>query len=367
MLRWGQTKTAEAQNYMNKAVSYVHDLIKRHDIKCDYEHNGMVRVAYSKSQERRLEKSLNLLEKLGVRHRYQYRDKTQMQESLHSPRLRAGIFEANSGILNPYKHVRALKALALAKWVFVYEKTPVSQITRVKNNTGKALEITTPKGKVQCEKLVIAANAWSGTIRGLPKLGKTQTPVLTGQIVTAPLSDQQWQDIGWNERLSLEDNRQLLHYARRTACGRFTMGGGNIAYPSKHNFGTETMPKIWSNLQKHIEWLFPNLKGIAIDYQWGGPVSVNMDMTPEIGFIGDERIIYTNGCIGHGVSLSQLNGRTIADLVLEKQTELTDFWIINRKAIPLPPQPLVPIVIRTIKSVLQVWDKIDERDLNKSS
>ena len=31
--------------------------------------------------------------------------------------------------------------------------------------------------------------------------------------------------------------------------------------------------------------------------------------------IGDERVIFSTGCIGHGVSLTHLNGRLIADLL----------------------------------------------------
>ena len=115
--------------------------------------------------------------------------------------------------------------------------------------------------------------------------------------------------------------------------------------------------KIWAGLEAHIKWLFPTLKNISMDYKWGGPVSVNLDMTPEIGFIGDERIIYANGCIGHGVSLTQLNGRTIADLILENKTDLTDFWIINRKAIPWPPSIIGGAAIRTITGGLKLWIK----------
>jgi len=102
-----------------------------------------------------------------------------------------------------------------------------------------------------------------------------------------------------------------------------------------------------------------------MDYGWGGPVSVNLDMTPEIGFIGDARIVYATGCIGHGVSLTQLNGRTIADLILEKTTDLTDFWVVNRKAIPWPPSLIGGVAIRAITGGLKLWDRLEERKLAK--
>ncbi len=361
LMRWGKQKTSDAQNYLVKAVHYVRDLVAEYNIDSDYEHSGMVRVAYSDAQLKRLEHSLEIFEKMGAASQYEFKTEAQIQNSIHSPKFRAGVHEKNSGILNPYKHVRELKRLAEDVGADVYENTPVISVER----NGKTIKLQTPSGTVTCKKLVIAVNAWSGKIQGLPRIRSRQTPVWTSQVVTEKLSDQQWKDIGWEARESIEDNRQLIHYFRRTACGRFTMGGGNVAFPSKNTIGKMDTAKTWAELEAHIKWLFPSLKNISMDYKWGGPVSVNLDMTPEIGFIGDERIIYANGCIGHGVSLTQLNGRTIADLILENKTELTDFWVINRKAIPWPPSIIGGAAIRTITGGLKLWDKIEERKLVK--
>ena len=361
MLRWGKDKSIAAQDYMERAVDNVRALVKKHNIKSDYEHTGMVRVAYSDPQLKRLEHSLEMFEKLGTRNNYTFQEKDQIQSSIHSPQFKGGVFEANSGILNPYKHVRELKRIAEEFGASIYENTPVENVER----KGEAITLHTPKGKVTCKKLVIAVNAWSGKIQGLPRIRNRQTPVWTSQVVTKPLSAEQWKSIGWDERQSIEDNRQLIHYFRRTACGRFTMGGGRVSYPKDREMATMDTSKTWDALEAHTKWLFPQLTDIDFEYRWGGPVSVNLDMAPEIGFIGDERVIYANGCIGHGVAITQLNGRTIADLVLEKKTELSDIWIVNRKAIPWPPGLLGSATFYTIIGALSLWDKIEERKLVK--
>ncbi|WP_298737688.1 FAD-dependent oxidoreductase [uncultured Psychrobacter sp.] len=54
-------------------------------------------------------------------------------------------------------------------------------------------------------------------------------------------------------------------------------------------------------------------------------VSSNLDMTPEIGYLNSKKIIYSCGCIGHGVSLTHLNGKLIAQLLSEQDSDLTDF------------------------------------------
>src|SRR5690606_8422908 len=110
---------------------------------------------------------------------------------VRSEKFQGGLFEAESGILNPYRHVRELKRLAEAAGAAVYEATPVDNISR----DAKGIRLTTPNGTVTCRKLVIAVNAWSGFIRGLPKIRSRQTPVWTCQVVTAPLSERQWEAI----------------------------------------------------------------------------------------------------------------------------------------------------------------------------
>jgi glycine/D-amino acid oxidase-like deaminating enzyme len=362
ILRWGRERAAEAQRYMIRAVRYVHDLVRQHDIASDYQHTGMLRVAYSPSQLKRLEHGLSVFDKLGIGGEYQFQDAHTVRSAVHSPRFRGAVYEANSGILNPFKHVRELKRLAEAAGAIVHEGTPVLNVER----SGDVIRLVTPRGTVTCDRLVIAVNAWSGFIRGLPKIRSRQTPVWTSQVVTEPLTDAQWNEIGWQGRESIENNRQLIHYFRRTVCGRITMGGGDVARGRGPEMGRMDMAATWDSLEGHLKWLFPVLGDTRVDFRWGGPVSVNLDMTPEIGFIGDERIIYANGCIGHGVALTQLNGRAIADMVLGKRSDLTDIWFINRKAIPWPPEPLGALAFGMISGGLRLWDWMDERGLDGS-
>ena len=77
----------------------------------------------------------------------------------------------------------------------------------------------------------------------------------------------------------------------------------------------------------------------------------------QAGHVGDEAIYSTLGCIGHGVSLTHLNGKTLADLVCERKTDLTDVWFVNRKLIPWPPEPVRFVVSQAIRGYLRVEDR----------
>jgi len=361
-LRWGKKKSAEAQSYMQSAVAYVKDLIEQEGLNSDYEHTGMWRVAYSDKQLKRLKKTFELLKELGGIKSYEFLEENEALARLKSPKIKGAIFEPETGILDPCKHVRELKRLALEAGASIFENTKVIDI--LKSSDG--IQIKTGKALINSKKLVLATNAWSHTLNASRKIKNRQMPVWTYQIVSEPLTEAEWNSIGWQDRMSIEDNRQFVHYMRITKCGRITMGGGNIGVDLSDDMDQWHNEEIWRDLKNHFDWLFPSLKHKKVHYQWGGAVSVNFDMTPEIGFIGDENIIYASGCIGHGVSLTQYNGRLIADLVGGQETERTNFWIVNRKAIPIPPGKLLTgIGVYSILGALKAVDWYEERELKK--
>ena len=53
--------------------------------------------------------------------------------------------------------------------------------------------------------------------------------------------------------------------------------------------------------------LFPVLRDVRVTHRWGGPFSVTLDLTPALGYLGDDRAVYALGCIGHGVSMTHQN------------------------------------------------------------
>lgn len=61
--------------------------------------------------------------------------------------------------------------------------------------------------------------------------------------------------------------------------------------------------------------------------------------------------------MGHGVSTTHLNGQAIRDLVLERDTELTDVFFVNRRVIPFPPGGLGHKVAERIAGFLRWEDR----------
>jgi glycine/D-amino acid oxidase-like deaminating enzyme len=353
---FNQQRTVEAHRYMERSVDYVDELVKEHQLQSDYWFPGFLRAATTPGYVKRIQHDLEILTSMGITG-ISWIEADEIKSEVNSPRFLGGWWEPRSGLLNPAKHVRELKRLAVQFGAQVYEETPVLEIHR--NND---FIITTPNGKVRAHKVIFATNAYSHLI---PQLKRKQVPAFTHMVVTEPLSRIQLDEIGWKNRQGIEDARNLVHYFRLTIDNRLTIGGSDVSLAYGGDMDHDLNANTFTRLEQDIHWLFPHLKGIQITHRWGGPVSVPLQMAPAIGYLGDERAMYSLGCVGHGVSMTHLNGRTLADLALERKTDLTEVWFVNRQMISWPPEPIRIAASQVIRGYLRLEDRIFERHVNK--
>ncbi len=353
---FGHQRTVEAHRYMEQAVDYVDELVKLFNLQSDYWYPGFLRAATTPGYARRIQHDLEILTSMGISG-ISWIEGDKIKREVNSPRFMGGWWEPRSGLLNPARQVRELKRLALQFGALVYENSPVTEIHR-----DTAFTLLTPQGKVVAKKIIFATNAYSHLF---PGLRRKQVPAFTHMIVTEPLSQAQLEPIGWRSRQGIEDARNLVHYFRLTIDNRLAMGGSDVSLAYGGDMDHDLNDVTFAGLERDITWLFPHLKGVKITHRWGGPVSVPIDMAPAIGFIGDERAMFSLGCVGHGVSMTHLNGRLLSDLALERKTSLTDVWFVNRRMIPWPPEPLRMLASQAILGYLHLEDALYERGLNK--
>lgn len=349
-LRFGKAKAKQAHHYMERAVDLLQDLVHELNLDCDYEHPGFLRVATSEKYKKRILHEIEFAEKLGLEG-IEWIDQDRIQEEVKSPMYLGAWWEPRCGILNPAKLSWSWAETIRPMGIEIYERTPVTEVSR---GTQK-ITLSTPKGKVRADKLVFATNAWS---HFFPKLKSKQIPVWTHIVITEPLTDEQYQSIGWQNRQGIEDARNLVHYYRLTADNRIVMGGRDVSLSKGFDMERDHNEKIFQGLRNDVIEIFPTLKNINFSDAWGGPVSVPIDMAPAIGYLGDKRVVYSLGCVGHGVSLTHLNGQTVRDLVLERQTDLTDVFFVNRTTIPWPPEPLRGLTIKAILGYMHIEDRL---------
>jgi glycine/D-amino acid oxidase-like deaminating enzyme len=348
---FGKKQAKEAHEYMEKSVDLVKDLVAEYQIDCEYEHPGFLRVATSKSYEKRIKKEIDLVHKLGLGG-VEWLEKDRLEQEVRSPLYRGAWWEPRCGLLNPARLSWGLKDVVVSKGVDVYERSPVTGIKR-----GERITLQCEKGQVSAGKVVLATNAYSHLIPGMKR---KQVPVFTHIVLTEPLEEKHLAEIGWKNRQGIEDARNLVHYYRLTSENRLLMGGRSVSVPYGKDMDRDLDPKTFDGLEKDIKQTFPVLADVSITHRWGGPVSLPVDLTPAIGFLGDKRIVYSIGCVGHGVSMTHLNGWTLSDLILEKQTERTEVFFVNRALLPWPPEPIRFILTKGIKGALDLGDKMSD-------
>lgn len=328
----GSGRTREANRYMVDAVEYLDALVRTHGLLCDYQRSGFLRAATTSGYVKRIHHELELAERTGLTGvEWWERDRT--QDAVHSEVFLGGWWEPRCALLNPAKLARELKRLAQESGAEVYERSPVTEVRRISGG----FHLRTPRGEVHARKIVFATNAWSHLF---PWIRRKQIPVWTHLIATEPLRPEDWRAVGWQQRMGIEDARNLIHYFRPSPDGRILMGGGGVVLGFGRNMEYDIHTPTFRSLEALLKTLFPQLRHVGVAHRWGGPVSVTLDMAPALGYVQDKGAVYNLGCIGHGVSLMPANGRIVADLVLERKTPLTDLWFVNRRVVPWPTEPL---------------------------
>ena len=351
-LRFGRRNAREAHLYMEKAVDLLRDLVAELALDCDYEHPGFLRVATSEKYKARIQEEIELAHRLGLSG-IEWLERDQLEREVRSPLYLGAWWEPRCGILNPAKLAWSWRDVITAMGVAVYEQSPVAGISRQKGN----VVLDTAQGRVRAEKVVLATNAWS---HFFPALRTKQIPVWTHIVLTEPISEAAFKEIGWRNRQGIEDARNLVHYYRLTADNRLLMGGRDVSLAlsgDPKDMDRDHNPATFAGLKADVRQLFPALQDIRFTHEWGGPVSVPLDMAPALGYLGDKNVVYSLGCVGHGVSLTHLNGRTLCDMLLERKTELTDVFFVNRRTLPWPPGLLRNLAVKAIMGYMHWEDR----------
>jgi glycine/D-amino acid oxidase-like deaminating enzyme len=331
-LRFGADRTRQAHRYMEQAVETLWGLIQCRGLDCDAERPGFLRVATTPAYMRRIQHEIRLAESLGLEG-ISWLSADELRRRVESPRFLGAWWEPRCVLLNPAKLAWEMKRIVKQAGVHLAEQTPVTQVQR----SGAGYAIRTPRGTVTARKIAFATNAFSVQF---PQLRAKQVPIYTYIVLTEPLGHR-LEPLGWRGREGLEDARNLIHYFRLTADNRLLMGGGDVGLVYDAHLDRDRHEPTFARLERFLAQLFPSLAGIAFTHQWGGPVSVTLDMAPALGYLGrDCTAVYSLGCIGHGVSMCQYNGWTLAELLLERASERTDAFFVNRWTIPWPPEPL---------------------------
>ncbi len=261
-------------------------------------------------------------------------------------------YTSHCAALHPARLVRGLARVVEGLGVTIYEQTPALAL-----HEGR---VETARGTVKAPVVVRATEGYTPSLAGQRRV---LAPVYSLMIVTEPLDDGRRETIGWEGRETLTDGRHLIIYAQRTADGRIAFGGRGAPY----HFGSriedrfDLDDRVFGELQRVLLQLFPVLQGVRITHRWGGPLGVPRDWFPSVGFDRRTGMAWAGGYVGDGVATTNLAGRTIADLVLERDTDITRLPWVGHRSPRWEPEPLRFIGINAALKAMEMADAAELR------
>jgi glycine/D-amino acid oxidase-like deaminating enzyme len=233
--------------------------------------------------------------------------------------------------LQPAKLVRGLADAVERRGVTIFEQSPVTAIT--------PHGVFTRHGALHAGAVVRATEGYTAR---LPGQRRELAPVYSLVIATEPLPESTWSEIGLVERETFSDHRHLIIYGQRTADGRIVFGGRGAPYHfgSRIEPGFDRVPRVFEALHDTIADMFPVLRDVRVTHRWGGPLGIARDWHAGVGFDPATGLGWAGGYVGDGVSTTNLAGRTLADLITAKDSDLTRLPWVGHHGRRWEPEPL---------------------------
>ncbi|MDN4546206.1 FAD-binding oxidoreductase [Pseudomonas sp. C32] len=296
-------------------------VIEREGIDCDYRKGGALYCAARyPEQEASLRTYLDDLYRQGLNESdYRWLSPEQLAQQIRVAKPYGGIYAPHVATIHPAKLVRGLARTVERMGVKIYENSPVSH--------WQSGSLRTAKASVRSRWTVPAVEGYSVTLR---PLGRYQLPVQSLIVATEPLSAATWDEIGLSRGQAFSEASRQVTYGQRTADNRLIFGargGYQFAGQLRHDFDLSTDEK---ELRRYLFGeLFPQLKNVQITHAWGGNLGMSRRFQPHMLCDRANGIALSGGYGGEGVGASHLGGRTLADLILEQDSErVRQPWVI---------------------------------------
>lgn len=264
----------------------------------------------------------------------EYWDRHRLAAAIGSDVYLGGYFDPSGGQVNPMKLVRVFKYAAERAGVSVYENTAIEHVEE-----GQVHVLRTHDGHlVRAKSLVLACNAFASN---LGYFGNSILPLREYIGITRPLSDRELDAIRWHSRTPFNDSRTGVYYFGLTRDRRVHIGGGTPQYSFKAAAPTYSDVDVQRRtLLRELARVFPTLAAVEFDVMWSGIIDWSLNEAPSVGRLGQFRnVFYGIGYSGHGVNLTSLFGRIIADLEAGRIEPWRRFPFVNSGLDYVPNEP----------------------------
>lgn len=322
----------EAAIAMQRTMFDTVDEVGRSGIECDFVKSGTLTVVTAPTQLDRVKSEIDEARSWGFGDGdYRWLSADETRERIRFQHALGAVFTPHCARIHPAKLVRGLATRVEELGGTIYEGTAATEI-----GPGR---VVTATGAVDARYVIRATEGYSSQ---LPGMKRRVVPLYSLMLATEPLDADTWRSIGWDDAETFHDGRHLLIYAQRTADGRIAIGGRGAPYHYGSRIAErfDRVAETHRALEQVLHELLPATRDAAITHRWGGPLGVPRDWFSSVGLDRRTGLGWAGGYVGDGVATSNLAGRTLRDLILGRNTDLTRLPWVNHRSRSWEPEPL---------------------------
>jgi gamma-glutamylputrescine oxidase len=226
-------------------------------------------------------------------------DRAELQAHVRSERYLGGLIDSRSGHLHPLNYTQGLARAAEAAGARIFENTQALSYA-----DGGEVRIRTAQGGVRCRQLVLCGNAYLGPLA--PALARRILGVGTYIIATEPLDPARARAL-LPSNAAIADINWILDYFRLSADHRILFGG-------RVSYSAFEPARLAESMRRRMVRVFPQIADVKVEYTWGGYLDITLSRAPDFGRLAPN-VFYLQGFSGHGMSLTGLAGKLVAEAV----------------------------------------------------
>ncbi|MCW2758417.1 MAG: glycine/D-amino acid oxidase [Nocardioidaceae bacterium] len=301
-------------------------------IDAGFHRGGTVEVARTPVQLARVRESVATAHARGFTEADQrLLDRDEASATLAAEGVLGAAYTPHCAAVHPFRLVRGLARAVEAGGTTIHEQTRVTAI-----EPGR---VRTEHGTVTAD---VVVRATEGYTPALPGLRRAVVPVYSLMVATEPLDATTWDRIGLADRPTFTDARHLIVYGQRTADGRIAFGGRGAPYHlgSRVSPAYDAEPAVFAALRETLADLLPGLGDVAFTHSWGGPLGIARDWAASVGLDRSTGLAWAGGYVGDGVATTNLAGRTLADLITRRGSDLVTLPWVQHRSRRWEPEPL---------------------------
>ncbi|ABM44587.1 hypothetical protein X471_00708 [Bartonella bacilliformis str. Heidi Mejia] len=277
---------------------------------------GQFSVIHKKRHSKTYQKHVETMQRYGY-HGLTFMNKAETDERLGSSFYYGGIYDVQTGHINPLKLIVWLAKQAKKAGVKLYEKT---KVTGIRSNNGQCF-VTTKKGNITATNILLATNAYHF---GLKNFVENNVVAIRSYIgATEPLPEHHSILSGGE---AVDDSRFMVRYFRKSIDHRLLFGG-------VESYNNQCPADLDERIRQQIAEIYPQLHSINLTHRWGATVAITVERMPYVRQIMPG-VTYCGGYSGHGVILAPFMGKLYAEWLSGNHERFKSFQDLKISSFP---------------------------------